>query len=131
VRGGIQVQASRGQCGSRLSRDRGIMVKSVIRTGVSYLVCVAGGAVAGVVLWVVSVGVLLGAGLSFYAPSSALPVALIGILVAAPLLYRASMRRCPRHRGHVLAFLIAGTAFLLYGTVAIAITAPHTIVFLS
>jgi hypothetical protein len=101
----------------------------VIRTGFEYLGSALLGFAAGIALWVASVFVLVAAGLSFYAINTALPLALLIALAAAPVIHRKT-RRQARINTRALSFLVGVVAFLSYGFIAVAVTAPHTILFL-
>ena len=102
----------------------------MIRTGFELGTSAILGFAAGIALWAASAFVLFAAGLSFYAINTALPFALLIALVAAPLVYRRTRRLELHVNTRALAFMTGVLAFLLYGVVAVAITEPHTILFL-
>jgi len=103
----------------------------MIRTGISLLAAAVLGVLAGIALWVVSVFALFALGFSFYAVNTALPVALLAAALMAVILYRRSRIRSPQTLRLILAFFIGASAVLLYGCIAVVLTAPHTIVFLT
>jgi ABC-type Fe3+-siderophore transport system permease subunit len=102
----------------------------MIRTGVALAASAVLGVAAGFVLYVVSVFVLFVAGLSFYAVNTALPFALLVALIIAFLVYRRTRRLAPHVNTRALIFMAGVVAFPLYGFVGVAITQPHTILFL-
>jgi hypothetical protein len=101
----------------------------MIRTGISLLAATALGCAAGIALWALSVFALFAFGLSFYAVNTALPVALAAAALMAVLIYRRNRLRSPQTLRLILAFFIGATAILLYGSIAVVLTAPHTIAF--
>lgn len=87
----------------------------------------AAGVGAALGIWALSAVLLFVVGLSFYAPTTGLFLALAVALVAAPVAYLRVRRRRPHALPHLAYFLAGAVAFLLYGCIAVAITSPHTI----